>query len=221
MTDIKILNDWDTIGLRASGSSSVAVENIFIPNERIVPLKEAVEGNYQGGMQDQALYRAAFMPLTAIVLSFPTLGLGMHMLEEILAKMPTRNIPYTAYTKSGEAPVTHLQLGEAAAKIESARLMLAGGCAEIEAWAEKGETMPYMDRARMRLYTGNSDRMIWEAVDLLASAGGGSFARSSNLLNRIWQDARVTNMHGIAAPASNFELYGRLLCGMDSNMMNV
>ena len=221
MSDVTILDDWDTVGLRGSGSSTVSVENVFIPNERLVEMKGTLEGKYHGAFNDRPLYRSAFMPLTAIVLTFPVLGLGMHMMEEVLAKMPTRNIPYSAYSKSGEAAVTHLQMGEAFAKLEAARLMVAKCCSDIEEWAEKGESMPYLDRARARLYSGAADKTTWEAVDILASTGGGSFARRANVLNRIWEDVRVAIMHGIIAPASNFELYGRLLNGLDANMMLV
>ncbi len=51
--------------------------------------------------------------------------------------------------------------------------------------------MPYMDRARIRRDTGATVKLIWEAVDILAAAGGGSFARRNKVLNRIWQDARL------------------------------
>jgi len=37
-------------------------------------------------------------------------------------------------------------------------------------------------------------------------------------MSGIWQDLRVTNMHAMANPASNYELYGRILCGLEPNM---
>ena len=91
-------------------------------------------------------------------------------------------------------------------------------CAEIDAWAQTGEFRPFAERARTRLYTGMVGQLLWEGVDLLASAGGGSFARRDNRMSRIWQDLRVTNMHAMANPASNYELYGRILCGLEPNM---
>jgi 3-hydroxy-9,10-secoandrosta-1,3,5(10)-triene-9,17-dione monooxygenase len=35
ISDVQILDDWDTIGVRGSGSSSVAVRNVFVPDIRI------------------------------------------------------------------------------------------------------------------------------------------------------------------------------------------
>ena len=216
--ECKILNDWDTVGLRGSGSSSVTVENVFVPWERIVDIFACIGGDYKGGFQDQALYRCAFNPLDAIILKFAAVGLGKAMLDEVLAQVPSRGILLTHYDKQAEAAVTHLQLGEASGRIEAARLMVAHCCAEVDAWAEKGEFMPFAERAKTRLYTGMAGQLLWEGVDLLAAAGGGSFARSGNRLSRIWQDVRTANMHAMANSASNYELYGRILCGLEPSM---
>ena len=221
MSDVKILDDWDTIGLRGSGSSSISVENVFVPDARLLSLPRIAAGANDGPFKDESLYKSAMVPVMAIILVFPALGLGMHMLEATLEAMKGKNIAYTAYVNQMEAPVTHLQVGEASAKIDCAKLLVAKACADIDEWAVKGEMMPYLDRARIRRDTGATVKLIWEAVDILASAGGGSFARRNNVLNRIWQDARIVCMHGMTVPATNTELYGRLLCGMDSFGMRV
>ena len=221
MSEVKILHDWDTIGLRGSGSSSVSVENVFVPEGRLLSLPKIAAGANDGQFKDESLYKSAMVPVMAIILVFPALGLGMHMLEATLASIEGKNIAYTAYSNQLEAPITHLQVGEASAKIDCAKLLVAKACADIDEWAEKGEMMPYLDRARIRRDTGVTVKMIWEAVDILASAGGGSFARRNNVLNRIWQDARIVCMHGMTVPFTNIELYGRLLCGMDSFGMRV
>ncbi len=221
MSSVKILHDWDTIGIRGSGSSSVSVENVFVSDSHLISLPGLCLGVNDGAFKEESLYWSAMIPVMAIILVFPALGLGMHMLEEILASLPGKNIAYTGYTNQMEAPVTHLQIGEASAKIDCARLLVRKACADIDEWAARHEMMPYMDRARIRRDTGASVKLIWEAVDILASAGGGSFARRNNVLNRIWQDVRITAMHGMTVPTTNTELYGRLLCGMDSFGMKV
>ena len=221
MSEVKILHDWDTIGIRGSGSSSVSVENVFVPDARLISLPGLCLGVNDVSFKENSLYWSAMIPVMAIILVFPPLGLGMHMLEEILTSLPGKNIAYTAYINQMEAPVTHLQIGEASAKIDCAKLLVRKACEDIDEWAAKHEMMPYMDRARIRRDTGAAVKLIWEAVDILASAGGGSFARRNNVLNRIWQDVRITAMHGMTVPTTNTELYGRLLCGMDSFGMKV
>ena len=77
--------------------------------------------------------------------------------------------------------------------------------------------MDIMTRARIRRDTGYASKLIWEAVDLLASASGGSLAGAAKPLNRIWRDARIANLHGIVNTSTNMELFGRLLCGQPAN----
>lgn len=62
---------------------------------------------------------------------------------------------------------------------------------------------------------------MWEAADILASAGGGSFSRRGNTSNRIWGDIKVAAMHPFVSAASNYEMYGRLVCGVNPPLMPV
>ena len=106
---VEILNDWDTIGIRGSGSSSVRVRNVFVPEERVASVSAAIAGRYNSPhLRDEPLYRVAFVPLLAVILVFPALGAARAALETFLAQLPKRGIQYTWYEKQAEATVTHL-----------------------------------------------------------------------------------------------------------------
>ncbi|WP_420992965.1 acyl-CoA dehydrogenase family protein [Cupriavidus sp. 30B13] len=215
---VTLLHDWDTIGLRGSGSTSVSVKNVFVPDERIAALSAAIEGQYASAhLGGEALYRTAFVPFLAIILVFPAMGIARAALELFLQKLPGRPIQYTWYEKQAEAAVTHLQVGEASAKIDAAQLVIARCVDELDASAARGEYMDVETRARIRRDTGYAGKLIWEAVDILATASGGSLAGSRNPFNRIWRDARIANLHGIVCPTTNLELFGRILCGQVPN----
>ena len=220
---VEIVGDWDTIAIRGSGSSSVRMKNVFVPDERIASLNKAILGEYGGThVAHIPLYRAAFMPLLTVILSFPEIGAGQAALDLFLQGLPKRGIIYTWYTKQAEAAVTHLQVGEASAKADAARTIVAKICTDLQAAAEAqiaGEA-PYMDvltRARIRRDTGLAGKLVWEAVDELASAAGGSLAGTHNPLNRVWRDARIAILHGVFCPTTNYELYGRMACGQVPN----
>lgn len=221
MSDVKLLNDWDTSGLRGSGSTNVTMEDVFIPDERIVGLQASNDGRQARTFPDAALYKSAFAPLMVSCLAFPTLGAGMHMVEEFMQTLPKRDIKLTPYTKQGEAPGTHIMLGEATAKLDAAKLLMWKATADIDEWAGRGEYMPEADRARLVRDSAYADQLVWEAVDLIASAAGGSFARRVNVLNRVWQDVKVANMHPFITQTVNYEAYGRLLCGVRPLLMPI
>jgi 3-hydroxy-9,10-secoandrosta-1,3,5(10)-triene-9,17-dione monooxygenase len=216
MTDVQILDDWDTIGVRGSGSSSVAVRDVFVPDIRIVRADSAQFGKYKSTQLDHEwLYRASFTALGQIIIAFPALGAGLGALDVFTEQLlPRRAIAYSPYTKQHEAAVTHLQLGEASAKIDAARMIIATAADDIEHYAKAGKPMDQMTQARIRRDTGFASRLIWEGIDILAGASGGSFASVSHPLNRIWRDARVTGLHATLVPSTVYELYGRMMCGL-------
>ncbi|HEV8021646.1 MAG TPA: acyl-CoA dehydrogenase family protein [Candidatus Lustribacter sp.] len=221
ISDVKILNDWDTVGLRGSGSSNVTMENVFVPDERIVGLLPATHGQQPRTFPDAPLYRTAFAPLMVGILAFPVLGMGLHIIEEFIETLPKRDIKLTPYTKAGEAVVTQVQIAQASAKVHAARCVMATACTEMDAWAARGEYMPLHDRARICRDTAFADQLVWEAADIIADAGGGSFARRGNTLSRVWGDIKVATQHPFVALTSNYEMYGRLMAGIDPPLMPV
>jgi alkylation response protein AidB-like acyl-CoA dehydrogenase len=218
ISQVTLLHDWDAIGLRGSGSTSVAVKNVFVPNERIGLLSKTLQEDYASThLRDEPLYRVALVPFFATNIVFPALGIAKAALELFLEKAPHRSIAYTWYAKQDEAAITHLQAGEASAKIDAAELMLRRSVAVLEASAAGGTRIALEQRARIRRDAGVASQLIWEAVDLLAGASGGSFADAKNPMNRLWRDVRVAGMHGGINTSTAMELFGRILFGKEPN----
>src|SRR5258706_2117034 len=48
--DITILNDWDTMGLRGTGSSGVSVQHVFVPAEHVTSASGLVSGETQAAI---------------------------------------------------------------------------------------------------------------------------------------------------------------------------
>ncbi|WP_321926444.1 acyl-CoA dehydrogenase family protein [Burkholderia sp. BCC1998] len=213
-SDVNTLDDWNVMGLRGTGSTSVRVSNLFVPDTHVVSMNEQIEGNYVSRhAPSDALYRIACIPMLSIILVFPALGIARNALDTFLELLPRRGIQYTWYVNQIEAAVTHLQVGEASAKLDAARTIIEKQVNTLEACAASARYMAHIDRARVRRDVGLAEKLIWEAVDLLATASGGSLASHGNPFSRIWHDARVASLHGIVTPTTNFETFGRLACG--------
>jgi 3-hydroxy-9,10-secoandrosta-1,3,5(10)-triene-9,17-dione monooxygenase len=218
ISEVVLLNDWDTIGLRGSGSTSVAVQNVFVPNERIALLSKILKEDYASAhLRNEPLYRLPVISFHVTKLVFPALGMAKAALDLFLEKASHRGIPYTPYEKQNEAVITHLQAGEASAKIDAAELMLRRAVDELEASVAGDMRITVEQRARIRRDAGAASELIWQAVDQLAGASGGSFAYAGNLMNRLWRDVRVATLHGGIYTSFTNELFGRILCGQEPN----
>jgi 3-hydroxy-9,10-secoandrosta-1,3,5(10)-triene-9,17-dione monooxygenase len=216
-SQINLLNDWDTIGLRGSGSTSVTVKDVFVPNERIALLSKVLQEDYPSAHLPARLYRLPLVPLLATNLVFPALGMAKAALELFLEKAPNRGIAFTRYEKQDEASVTHLQVGEVSANIDTAELILKRSVDDLEANAVCGTPMTREQRARIWRDAGFASRLLWEALDKLAAASGVSFAQTANPMNRLWRDARVASLQGAINTSTTMELFGRILSGKEPN----
>lgn len=216
VSEITTLNDWETMGLRGTGSTSVAVKDVFVPDERLALYSRLIKGDYAATHKsDEALYRLDAIPYMATKLVFPTLGIAKGALDYFIEKSSQKPIAFLFYEKQDDASVTHLQISEASAKIDAAELLLRRSVDQLDAYAAAGTRMSVPERARIWRDAGFANRMIREAIDLLAGASGGSLAFSENIMNRYWRDARVCSMHGGVVPETTFEIYGRVACGKD------
>ncbi len=219
MSDCRLLDDWNPSGLRGSGSTNVAASDVTIPSERIIPLIPCVLGQQPLAFPDSPLYRLAFGPLMVLVLAFPVLGAGKHMLEAFIDTVAKRDIKLTIYGKQAEAPITQVQIGEASARIAAAEAVLERSCKALQDYADRGEMMPKLERAAITRNAAFANKLVWEAIDLMASAAGGSWAWRGNDMNGVWQDAKVGTMHPFINLASNLEAFGKMQLGLEPDVM--
>jgi 3-hydroxy-9,10-secoandrosta-1,3,5(10)-triene-9,17-dione monooxygenase len=217
-SDVVINDDWKVTGLRATGSNSVSAKGVFVPQHRAVSMGALAVGKspneHATGI---SLYRAPFVPWLAVVLVAPMLGMAKAALAHFKARLPQRGIVYTTYTQQGAAPVTHLQMGEAAVKYEAAEALTYRVIDEIAQVAEKNEPLSIERRARIRADAAFAARLLLESVEVLFMASGGSAIAENNPIQRIARDMHAANLHGVINLATNLETYGRVLAGMEPN----
>lgn len=70
-------------------------------------------------------------------------------------------------------------------------------------------------RAKIRLDLGVVCLRAKEAVDIFNTASGASSIYSSVPIQRIQRDVQTVNLHAILNPNTNFELFGRVVCGLE------
>ncbi|MFD5722739.1 acyl-CoA dehydrogenase family protein [Streptomyces sp. NPDC127036] len=219
LRDLTIEDTWRVAGMRGTGSNTLVADEVFVPTHRILSVTQGVQGTYPTEHKDEVLYRSALVPVLALVLAGPQVGLaqaGMDVVKSSLAK--GKGISYTFYERASEAPSTQIQLAEAAQLIDTARLHLMRAADDIDNWAARSEYMPFEKRARVRMDTGYVARRSREALDLLLSIqGAGSFAEA-NPLQRIWRDQETGSRHAVINPAIAGELYGRALLGIEEQV---
>ncbi|MFE9656169.1 acyl-CoA dehydrogenase family protein [Micromonospora sp. NPDC006431] len=218
MSDLQVIDDWHTVGMRGSGSVTTVAENVFVPAERVVSMGPVIVGAHPLQQDPSALmWRAPFMPIACTTVGAVAYGLAVAARDAFLERLPGRKITYTDYAEQSAAPLTHLQVAGATVRVDEAGFHIFRAADMIDAKAAAGDAWTLEERARARLDLGAVCLRAKETADVLADASGGSSLHTDVPIQRIERDIKALNLHAIMHPDTNFELYGRLACGLPPN----
>lgn len=219
VADMAIVDDWHTVGLRATGSVTTAVMDLFVPEARVLPLLPLLlHGQHRSTSNaDSPTWKAPFSPITSAGAGAVPLGMAKAAREAFFERLPGRKITYTSYERQADAPLTHLQVAEAAVNIDEAEFHVRRSAERVDAKALAGEPWTMQERALARMDMGATMLRSKQAVDILNTASGGSSIYSDQPMQRIERDIQTLALHAILHPNANLELYGRLLCGLEPN----
>jgi alkylation response protein AidB-like acyl-CoA dehydrogenase len=218
LSDLQVVDDWHTTALRGTGSVTTVAQDLFVPETRVLSMVPILQGlPLTNGNSGSALYRAPFMPTACATVAASALGLGRAARDAFFERLPGRKITYTGYESRQEAPITHLQVAEAATKMDEAEFHAYRMAGMVDDKAAAMEEWTLEERARARLDTGAVCQRVKEAVDILNTASGASSLYTNVPIQRIERDVQAMNLHAIMHPNTNLELYGRILCGLPPN----
>ncbi|MFE5245509.1 MULTISPECIES: acyl-CoA dehydrogenase family protein [unclassified Streptomyces] len=216
MSDLTTVDDWYAHGLKGSGSITTAAQNLFVPAERVVPLPAVLQGRPASEASARIpMYRSPLLPVATAATVGTLLGLAKAAREVFVERLPDRKITYTGYESQRAAPVTHLQVAEAAQKIDQAEFHAYRLATTVDTKAADGTPWKLEERARARADVGTVCSLAQSAAETYAAASGGSSVYRDVPIQRIANDLRAAALHALINPATNAELYGRILCGLE------
>ncbi|MEO9240544.1 MAG: acyl-CoA dehydrogenase family protein [Jatrophihabitantaceae bacterium] len=222
MSDLQIIDDWHTSGLQGTGSVSTVAQDLFVPQERVVPLPLVLQGQSSSQLNaGSPMYRAPLLPVASASSVGTLIGLAKAARDTFMDRLPNRKITYTNYTSQGEAPLTHIQVADANMKIDEAEFhayrladLVDSKCADGAAWTIE-------ERAAARADMGYVGLRAKDAIDTFGRASGGSSIYDGVPIQRIQRDMQAASLHALMHPDTNTELYGRVLCGLEPNTLYV
>jgi alkylation response protein AidB-like acyl-CoA dehydrogenase len=218
LADLTIVDDWYTSGLRGSGSVTTVAEDVFVPPERVLPLPAVLDGRPASALNASIpMYRNPLLGVANASSAGMVIGLAKAAREIFLERVGDRKITYTDYAHQHEAPITHLRLAEATMMIDEAGFHAERIARLVDAKGAAGAPWTLEERARSRADIGAVCRLSKAAVDLLGAASGGSSIYDHVPMQRVVRDVHAVNLHALMVPDTNFELYGRILCGLPPN----
>ncbi len=146
MSECTIEDTWYVAGMKGSGSNTIVATDIFVPDHRIMSVSACMQGTPPTPFKDEVLYRCAFIPVAALILAGPMMGLCKRALEFVIEKAPKRSISYTFYKTQVESPSFQLSVAKAAMLVDTVWLHALRAADDI--WtAASANRFPQLHRA--------------------------------------------------------------------------
>ncbi|MDQ2815315.1 MAG: acyl-CoA dehydrogenase [Actinomycetota bacterium] len=216
--DLELIDDWDVVALRGTGSVTLVAKNLFIPRERYQWMSDVARQDYgDSRTSDVPCYRGPMVGVLSNINTGKQIGLAQAAREAFLDRIHSRTIQHTNYMTQAEWPITHIQVAEADLKIDEAEYHARRLAALVDDKNISNEPYTLPERAYCRVAVGRVSQLCLDAVNIYNMNGGASGIYSSMPVQRIQRDLQAISMHAVNMPIKNYELYGRVLCGLEPN----
>jgi alkylation response protein AidB-like acyl-CoA dehydrogenase len=186
---VRIVPDWNVIGLQGTGSHDLVVEDAIVPQDWTL---------IRGGPAsiDVPIYRYPTIALAAQVLAVVGLGVARAALDEIVAAAGGR-ISITGAGALAERPHVQMQVGRAEALLGAARAFFYEATEAV--WTEvleHGRASPERT-STLRLATTHAAQTGAEVARLMFALAGTTAIDDGHVLSRALRDSLVVAQHAL------------------------
>lgn len=187
-SDLTVLDTWDAIGLRGTGSHDVTVAGLCVPVER------TMSPMFEPARHDGPLWRLPFFTLVGVTMAGFPLGVARRAIDELVALASTKVRP------PGPDPIGHdgdvqVAIAYAEGALQAARAFVFDALGAMWDSALAGDVPSDEQRARFLLANQHAMRVAVDTVDTAMGFGGMSALRPQHPLQRCLRDIHAADQH--------------------------
>lgn len=211
----EVVDDWNATGLLATGSKSVRLNEVFVPNYRTV-----AAGVLSGGkglsrdINSAPLYQISIWSAGTQIFSAPAVGIARGALDYVENEFKDR--VGVVGVKLAELPTAQARVAEANAEIDAAKALLIQVSEEATDFAERDVHPELEQRARWRLNNAYATQLSIRAVERLYPLLGARGLDAANPFMRAWRDVHAVGQQITQAWDMQATNAGRIRFGLPS-----
>ena len=215
LSEVEIVDDWYTTGLRGTGSKSMICRDVHVPEYRTLR-SETCRGEPTPGsaVNPNPIYRMPLFSLFGKGIVAPAIGIARGALEATIEGLKIRRMQ--SGSRVAEEPTAQLRVGEAAAEIDAAWTILGRDCSEVHQRAEAGEVPSVEERHRWRRNDSYAGNVCVRAVDRLMALQGAYGNAEKSPIQRFRRDIQTVASHIALAWDAQGANYGRVALDLPS-----
>lgn len=198
-SDFEVIEDWNVMGLRGTGSKSVMLKGAFVPDHRQLPVIASQVFATPGmadGLADAPLFRVPFPTIFGACITTPALGAAQAMLDLFVETTRSATSLYTG-ARWAQEQATQIRIAESSAELRGARLQMAANFNQVMAALSAGEDLSLDERARIRFDHCNLVDLAHRAADRVFVASGARSLVMDQPMQRLYRDIQAARVHAI------------------------
>jgi 3-hydroxy-9,10-secoandrosta-1,3,5(10)-triene-9,17-dione monooxygenase len=221
--DCRIVNNWDVIGMRGTGSQRIVIENLTIPGFRLcefTDMKFRPVGQPGRSLHPNPMYHGGVLSFLGLELACVAVGAAwgaFDICDEMLRvkKSPLGPPPYRTLSELHEY---QQRMGHAQSLIDTAEFaLLAVATKYVEAahgQTEQNASPDGMTVRRLIAVTQHCSELAWQAMEILFRTGGTSSTGRGSALARCFRNMAVMRTHPLAQLDRSAVVAGRAHFGL-------
>lgn len=199
----KVVDNWNVIGMQGTGSRRVVVEEVFVPEHRVMLWTDA-----QGRMVTEfpgltvhanPLYHGRKVPVLISEVTAVAVGAARGALDIYDETLRKKRRSFPPFEQLFELPEFQQHFGTAQSLVDTAEAALLQMAADYMEHARlaREEVVPFSDEVERRLVLIEQQcvRMAWDAVELMFRTAGSASAAKSSMLGRYFRNLAVIRTH--------------------------
>lgn len=188
--DATLIENWDVLGLRATGSIDYRIDGVFVP-EAYTHLA-AAQSPRRGG----PLFNIAVMGFAVLCHSGWACGIGRRLLDELAAKVRS-GVGRSGTLASSEA--FHEQFARAEGAYRASRALIHETWQQVADTLARGERLSTRQHTMIRLALGHATWACHDVAQLVYTSAG-TVALRAGTIQRLFRDMHAGTQHITSAP---------------------
>jgi len=218
-SDYVIDDTWNVVGLSGTGSKTLVLNDVFVPEHRLLSFADTTSGQTPGA----ALYTAnpAFsIPMLSNIpscLASAAVGAACGALDDYLAatsRRVTRGAVAGSNNRMADFSTIQLRVAEAAASVDAAREILLRDLRHRAVTVRDTRLISIEDRIVSRRGQAFSVALAIRATEALNASTGGLGLDLANPVQRAWRDANAVGRHISMNWDAVGTMYGQMALGL-------
>jgi alkylation response protein AidB-like acyl-CoA dehydrogenase len=211
--EARIVDNWDTLGMRGTGSHDIAIQDLFVPERRAWRMSPLPAAGRTGPFAGPLYEMTPWLPVGT--LGPIGIGIGQAAIDELVT-LATQKIPSYLTKTLRDKEVAQANVARARAQVGAARCYLHDAMRTVWEAAVDRRRATMEEGLELQLAVCNAMETGSNVVNLVHDTVGTSGIRHNQRFQQLYRDARTISQHTFGGVA-RYESAGKVFFGLPSD----